>query len=165
MSTAHANRQTTTCCSCCISLLSFRMGSNYLNDNFFLSLEGIEGGGVCRNRIKFYLSRKLLYFVSLAGRNVVELIRTNGKFPSVFSNVNRKPWFGKEFNVVETRTTADLEPLRRSGHTRPNKTKQKWDNNRWTWIASRKPWKFRCQKVFESLLVSLLCIHFNLDCL
>ena len=44
MSTAHANRQTTTCCSCCISLLSFRMGSNYLNDNFFLSLEGIEGG-------------------------------------------------------------------------------------------------------------------------
>ncbi len=80
---------------------------------------------MCRNRIKFYLSRKLLYFVSLAGRNVVELIRTNGKFPSVFSNVNRKPWFGKEFNVVETRTTADLEPLRRSGHTRPNKTKQK----------------------------------------
>jgi hypothetical protein len=64
----------------------------------------------------------LLYFVSLAGRNVVELIRTNGKFPSVFSNVNRKPWFGKEFNVVETRTTADLEPLRRSGHTRPKET-------------------------------------------
>lgn len=144
MPTAHATQQQLVC----ISRSSFRMGSNYINDKFFIFLNFLVQGD--NNQ-----SLSLEKVVSLAGGNVVELILNwaNGTFfkmnGCLFQFVNRKRWFGN-LRVQRCRDTNNSWFGTVQATSLQTKMQQTIGGN--FWIAPRKPWQIsNAQKISPRL--------------
>ena len=151
MPTAHANRQTTTCSR---FLTSFRMGSDYLNGFFSLSL--VKGWSVEIESklisLESFLSYLFIYF--FLEEMSLNWFSNEREISNIFfSNVKRKRWFGKSSTLLRheqqlIRNRFAVQAFKQKRIKKKNETTIER-----TWIAFRKPWKCECQKAFKSLLV------------